>query len=165
MSEAQVSPLGLMHTPHELLTVLVAERLDRLVDRMIQRGATRLGVLGSVGHLGWLFQHVDGARSLPIAGRIRKPGEEGLACGSHVPHLPVWDLRDADLPGLVDAVLIVDDAHEEALWFLAMRHLPPGTIIHRLYERLMIGREPMEGAQRPPIMVRPVGVGVRAAVA
>jgi hypothetical protein len=165
-SEAQVSPQGLIHTPHELLTALVAERLDRLVDRMVQRGSSRLGIIGGVSHLGWLFRHIDGARSLPLVGRIRKPGEETAMAPAHVPHLPVWDLTDLDLPGAVDSVLIADDVHEEALWFLTLRHLPPGIIIHRLYERLIVGREALDAV--PPVrpVVRAVSVrgpGVSAA--
>jgi len=156
MPDAHISPLGLVHTPHELLTALVAERLDRLVDRMIQRGATHLGVFGSVNHLGWLFRHVDGARSLPLAGRIVKPGEEGAPAPAHVPHLPAWRIDDPEVPGAVDALLIADDAHEEALWFLALRHLPPGIIIHRMYERLSIGREAFDVAPAPRAAVRPI---------
>ena len=169
MPKAQVSPLGLVHTPQELLTALIAERLDRLVDRMIQRGCSRLGVLGGVDHLGWVLQHVDGARSLPIVGRICKPGEEAAMAPAHVPHFPVWSLSDPGLPGAIDAVLVVDDAHEEALWFLALRHLPPGIIVHRLYERLMIGREPLSTVAHPAPVIRAATVRspevARAAVA
>ena len=154
--EAQVTPLGLIHTPHELLTALVAERLDRLVDRMVLRGCSRLAVLGGVNHLGWLFKNVDGARSLPLVGRIRKPGEEAMVVPPHVPHLPVWTLTDPEVPGAVDSVLIADDAHEEALWFMALRHLPSGIIIHRLYERLIIGREALDHGTVPAPMIRPV---------
>lgn len=158
MPHAQVSHLGLVHTPQELLTALIAERLDRLVDRMIQRGCSRLGVLGGVDHIGWVLQHVDGARSLPIVGRIAKPGEETAAAPPHVPHLPVWKLADPSLQGAIDSVLILDDAHEEALWFLALRHLPPGIIVHRLYERLMIGREPLHSVTHPTPVIRPATV-------
>ncbi len=153
--EAQVTPRGLIHTPHELLTALVAERLDRLVDRMIHRGCSRLAILGGVGHLGWLFKNVDGARSLPLVGRIRKPGEDAVVVPPHVPHLPVWSLTDPELVASADSVLIADDAHEEALWFMALRHLPSGIIIHRLYERLIIGREAMEPGVLPRPMIRP----------
>lgn len=154
-ADAQITPLGLIHTPHELLTALVAERLDRLVDRMIQRGCSRLAVLGGVNHLGWLFKNVDGARSLPLVGRIRKPGEEALVVPPHVPHLAVWSITDPEVLGAVDSVLIADDAHEEALWFMALRHLPSGIIIHRLYERLIIGRESLEPGVVPRPMIRP----------
>jgi len=153
-SDAQVTPLGLIHTPHELLTALVAERLDRLVDRMIQRGCSRLAILGGVDHLGWLFKNVDGARSLPLVGRIRKPGEESAVVPPHVPHLPVWSLTDPEVLAAVDSVLIADDAHEEALWFMALRHLPSGVIIHRLYERLIIGRETLDPGVAPRPMIR-----------
>lgn len=131
---------GLIFTPDELLMALVAERLDRLADRMVRRGHSKLAVLGRFAHAAWLHERIHGMRAFPIVAYVPAPwvGEEhdGTYRG-----IPVVALDDPRLGALADTVLISDDLYEDALRDEALRALAPGVIIHRLYERLPIGRE------------------------
>jgi hypothetical protein len=131
---------GLGFTPHELLVALVAERLDRLADRMVRRGHERLAVLGRLDHAAWLHAHIHGMRAFPIAAYVLNPWIDE-ADATTFRDAPVLTLKDARLPEIADTILISDDRYEDALRDEALRVMAPGVIIHRLYERLPIGRE------------------------
>lgn len=131
---------GLGFTPHELLAALVAERLDRLADRMARRGHARLAIWGSLAHAEWLHATIHGMRAFPVVAYVPNPWVDGPHADTHR-GVPALTLRDPRLPEIADTVLISDDRFEEALREEALRITPPGVIIHRLYERLPIGRE------------------------
>jgi hypothetical protein len=137
---ARTDHAALSFTPHELLIALVAERLDRLGDRMVRGGHSRLAVLGSLEHAEWLHAHVHGMRSFPIVAYVPNPWLDE-AHGASFRGARVLTLSDPGLPEIADTILISDDRYEDALREEALRATPPGTIIHRLYERLPIGRE------------------------
>ena len=130
-----------IYTPEELLCALVAERLDRLADRMVYRGLDRLAVFGRRAHVEWLHERVRGMRAFPIRAYVACPGDE--AWEAFFRDAPVLRVDDPTLPDHADAVLIADDRHEEALAIEALKRFPPGVIVHRLYERLGIGAEPL----------------------
>jgi len=155
---------GLDFTPLELLTALVAERLDRLADRMIRRGHSRLAVLGSLAHAEWLHETIHGMRAFPITAYVLNPWIDEAAGATHR-GVPVISLTDPRLREVADTVLISDDRYEEALRTEALRATPPGVIVHRLYERLAIGHEPagrvivrkiVSGAAEPRPALAPV---------
>lgn len=156
------------YTAQEMLTAYVAERLDRLADRMLARGAGRLGMLGRLGHADWLSEHIAGLSSLPISAYLTPPGYETSVRqrGGAV----VLPLEDPASSASCDAVLISDDRHESALEALALRWFPPGVIIHTIYDRLAIGREALPrsasmptrapaGPARPVVRVRDMRPG------
>jgi hypothetical protein len=126
----------------ELLMALVAERLDRLADRMVYRGHTRLGVYGSMDHVDWLRSTIEGMSAFPITAFIAGPDRTVSSFDEHehedTPLIAIDNPRIADF---VDTVLIADDKFEEDMYRKALRWLPPGIIVHRLYERLGIGRQ------------------------
>ncbi|MBL0926716.1 MAG: hypothetical protein IBJ11_03565 [Phycisphaerales bacterium] len=124
--------------PALVLNALIAERLDRLYDRMVLAGHTRLAVLARPDHLDWLLGHVHEMAAFPVAAVVRHPSAP--LPGSSFLGRPLLDLSDPSLPLAADTVLIADDLHEAALHERCLRALPPGMIIHRLYERLPIGR-------------------------
>jgi hypothetical protein len=127
-------------TSEEMLLAYIAERLDRMVDHMISRGSSRLGVFGSRKHAFWLQQGIDGMRNLPLTAFIDRPDEREPVKDIGIPMLQI---DDPSLPEHVDTVLIADDACELALHELALRHVQPGITLFRLYHRLPIGREPL----------------------
>jgi hypothetical protein len=131
-------------TNEELLVALVAERLDRLADRMVYRCHDRLAIFGRLAHAAWLHQNVHGMRAFPICAYLTCAG----LSEPDVPHMyrgrPVKDIEGSDVTDSVDTVLISDDLHEQALHEIAEKRFPPGTIIHRLYERLPIGTRSLE---------------------
>ena len=132
--------VGLGFTSHELLTALVAERLDRLADRMVGRAHSSLALLGRFDHAEWLHEHVHGMRAFPIVAYVPAPWRaerhDGRWRGK-----PVLDLWQPELLETADTILISDDRFERVLHQEALRVFPPGTIVHRLYERLPIGAE------------------------
>lgn len=136
-----LSHAALEFTPAELLTALVAERLDRLADRMIARAHTRLAIFGRLEHTDWLHTHIHDLDSLPVVAYLT-PDSTDHDTTRHRSK-PVTTIDDPQLPSIADTILISDDLHEEALLAQALRWTPPGTIIFRLYERLPIGREPL----------------------
>lgn len=155
-----VAHRGLEFTNEELLQVLVAERLDRLADRMVRRGAFRLGVYGRRAHHDWLHANIHGMRAFPIAAYIDGPDNMLM----HDPRatyraVEVLAIDDHRLPMTIDAVLISDDRFEDALHEHALRMVPPGMIVHRLYDRLCIGNERPDA---PTIVSRRVAPGTHA---
>ena len=150
---------GLAFTPEELLTALVAERLDRLADRMVRSGHSKLAVLGRFAHAAWLHEAIHGMRAFPIVAYVPAPWAEEEHDGTFR-GIPVVAMDDPRLLTMADTILVSDDRYEQALRDEALRTMPPGVIIHRLYERLPIGR------MRPErIVTRGVGIGWAATVA
>lgn len=140
----------------DLMIALIADRLERTVDRMMLSGKTCLGLLGRAEHLKWLFAHVHGMSQLPVMAYIAPPGTAitGLADPSlaaafpakrpaGVPDAAWYDLNDPTLPDAVDAVLVCDDVYQQACVDAAKRILPPKISIARLYDRLPIGQSPL----------------------
>jgi len=132
--------LGLSFTNLELLQAYVSERLDRLVDHMISRGDSRLAVLGSRGHIGWLQRNIYGFRHLPITALIDRPDYAGEPGDVGV---PVFSLDDHVIPLHADTILVADDHCEQALHQLALDRAPLGTTVYRIYHRFPIGVEPL----------------------
>ncbi len=156
-------------TSEELLTALIAERLDRLADRMVYRGCQRLGVYGSKAHVEWLFSHIEGMSAFPVTCLIAGPETHITSLDEHTRDgLALRSIDHPRLPELVDAVLIADDRFEDDMYQKAMRWLPPGIIIHRLYERLNIANESLIQAtidnrpKHPRVFVRPTRPASRA---
>lgn len=139
-------------TAHEMLQAYLAERIERLADRMGQLGMNRLAIFGSREHSAWLQTHIGGIGQLPIVAFIDRPDrrDEPRDIG-----VPVVQIDDPSLAGAIDAVLISDDRCEQALGELAMRHLPPGTIIHTLYGRMPIGDQPLDRVALAEVKPRP----------
>jgi hypothetical protein len=129
---------GLIFTPEELLMTLVAERLDRLADRMVRCGHSKLAILGRLAHADWLHERIHGMRAFPIVAYAPTPWIDEDHDGTYR-GIPVVTLGDPRLPTITDTILISDDLYEDALRAEALRAMPPGVIIHRLYERLPIG--------------------------
>ncbi len=136
-------------TAHEMLTAYVAERLDRLVDAMLERGHARLGIVGSAWHTAWLCEHIAGMRHLPVAAIVDPFGAacagEGAADAGWPIDAPVLALDEPQLPSRIDTLLVSDDRHEQPLHDLALRTIEPGILVFRLYHRLPIGTEPLPG--------------------
>ena len=130
--------LGLSFTNLELLQAYVSERLDRLVDHMISRGDSRLAVLGSRDHIGWLQRNIYGFRYLPITALIDRPDVTG---GEGDVGVPVFSLDDQVIPLHADTILVADDRCEQALHQLAIDVAPLGTTVYRIYHRFPIGVE------------------------
>lgn len=134
-------------TGEDLLLALVSERIDRLLDRMILVGHSRLGILGRRAHTRWMMQWVSGMRQLPVKTLITCAELDELEGDDHDPEstgphgLPVIDLRDPNLHHAADSILISDDLFESALYDLAKDTARPGTVVHRLYDRLPTARE------------------------
>ncbi|GAB4520733.1 MAG: hypothetical protein Tsb0013_24240 [Phycisphaerales bacterium] len=154
MPNAQYDHAGHIFTNEELLMAFVAERLDRLADRMVYRGHTRLGLYGCQDHIDWLLATIDGMRAFPVTAIIAGPDRQ-MRSTDEATHegLPVITIDNARIMDHCDSVLIADDRYEEDMHRKAMRWLPPGIIVHRLYERLNIGRESLLRAtidRRPP---------------
>ncbi len=146
-------------TNEELLMALVAERLDRLGDRMVYRGHTRLALYGSLDHIGWLTRTIEGLKSFPLTAIIAGPDQQ-LRTNDEQSHngVPVIAIDNPRITEYCDSVLIADDRYEEDMHRKAMRWLPPGIIVHRLYERLGIGRESLlratiDGRPRAPRVI------------
>jgi len=133
-----------MFTSEEMLLAYISERLDRMVDHMVSRGSSRLGVFGSRKHAFWLQERIEGMRNLPLTAFIDRPDEREPVKDIGIPMLQI---DDPSLPDHVDTVLIADDACELALHELALRHVQPGITLFRLYHRLPIGRDAL-GANR-----------------
>jgi hypothetical protein len=129
-------------TSDEMLTAYLAERLDRLADRMVYKGHTRLAIYGSIDHITWLRDAIAGMSAFPITALIAGPDNElkGLDEREHR-GLPLIAIDHPRLMDFADTVLIADDKYEEDMYRKAMRWLQPGIMVHRLYERLGIGRE------------------------
>ncbi|MGP1346546.1 MAG: hypothetical protein ACTS3F_07750 [Phycisphaerales bacterium] len=137
----------------DLMIALIADRLERMVDRMMLAGDARLGLLGRVDHLKWLFAHVHGMRQMPVTAYIAPPGmaidgwtDPALAAAfpirrpAGVPDAAWYDLGDPTLPDAIDAVLVCDDLYQQACVSAARGVLPPRVTIARLYDRLPIGQ-------------------------
>lgn len=138
----QYDHAGMIFNTDELLAALVAERLDRLADRMVYRGHTRLGVYGSLDHVGWLMDTIDGMQAFPVTALIAGPDRPLASFDEHEYNgLPLIAIDNPRIADHVDTVLIADDKYEDDMYRKAMRWLPPGIIVHRLYERLNLGRE------------------------
>lgn len=125
-------------TSEEMLLAYIAERLDRMIDHMIGRASSRLGVFGDRRHAFWLQQKIAGMQSLPLTAFIDRPDTTEPVKDIGIPMLQI---DDPALPEHVDTVLIADDRCELALHELALRHVKPGITLFRLYHRLPIGRE------------------------
>ena len=125
-------------TSEEMLLAYIAERLDRMVDHMIGRASSRLGIFSSRQHAFWLQQRIAGMGSLPLTAFIDRPDTTEPAKDIGVPMLQI---DDPSLPEHVDTILIADDHCELALHELALRHVKPGITLFRLYHRLPIGRD------------------------
>lgn len=145
------------YTNEELLTALLAERLDRLADRMIARAHDRLAIFGRLSHTDWLHQRIPDLSGFPIVAYI-SPDTADLDHSPMHNQRPLLRIEDPRLASLADTILISDDRYEEALAAQALRWTPPGTIIFRLYERLAIGREPLTSRPRPIVRTRPVSI-------
>lgn len=148
-------------TGEDFLLALVAERIDRLQDRMIQRGHSRLGLLGRSAHSAWLYEWVRGIGQLPVVCLLTCEELAPIDADHSIeglPRVPVIDVRSASLATAVDTILVSDDLFEAALAELARDVAPAGTIVHRLYERLPTCHEPLPsaGAGRAEVVVRPV---------
>ncbi len=125
-------------TSQEMLLAYLAERLDRMVDHMIARGSSRLAIFGSRQHAFWLQNHITGMQNLPLTAFIDRPDETEPVRDIGIPMLQI---DDPTLPEHADTILIADDACEQALHELALRHVKPGITLFRLYHRLPIGRD------------------------
>jgi hypothetical protein len=125
-------------TAEDMLLAYLAERLDRMVDHMIGRGSSRLGVFGSRQHAFWLQEKIVGMQSLPLTAFIDRPDETEPVRDIGIPMLQI---DDPSLPDHIDTLLIADDACELALHELALRHVRPGITLFRLYHRLPIGKD------------------------
>ena len=142
MPDAQYDHAGHIFTNEELLLAFVAERLDRLADRMVYRGHTRLALYGCLDHIAWIRSAIDGMSAFPITALIAGPDRQLRAFDEEeVDGLPLITIDNPRIMDHCDTVLIADDKYEEDMYRKAMRWLPPGSIVHRLYERLNIGRE------------------------
>jgi len=136
---------GLIHeasifTSEEMLLAYIAERLDRMIDHMISRASSRVGVFGSREHAFWLHEKIEGMRSLPLAAFIDRPDETRPTKEIGIPMLQI---DDPGLGEVVDTILIADDRCEKGLHDLALRHVRPGITLFRLYHRLPIGEKPL----------------------
>lgn len=135
------------YTAEELLLVYIAERFEAMADRMVALGHSRIGIFGSREHAIWLARHIDAMNTLPIVAFVDRPDR---------PHerrdigVPVFSIGDRDLAGAIDTLLIADDRCEDALRDLAERHVPPGTLLWSIYNRLAIGGEPLPGQVTAP---------------
>lgn len=129
-------------TSEEMLMAYVAERLDRLADRMVYKGHTRLALYGSLDHIAWLRDTIVGMSAFPITALIGGPDHQLKGLDEQQHHgLPLVAIDHPRLMDFADTVLIADDKYEEDMYRKAMRWLQPGIMVHRLYERLGIGRE------------------------
>ncbi len=135
-------------TSEEMLLAYLAERLDRMIDHMVSRGSSRLGIFGSRRHAFWMQERIAGVQSLPLTAFIDRPDETEPVREIGIPMLQI---DDPTLPEHVDTILIADDACEHTLHELALRHVKPGITLFRLYHRLPIGRE----ALAPNRLTRP----------
>ncbi len=138
-------PPGFQHAAHdytaeELLLVYIAERIESLCDRMVNRGLRRIGLLGSREHCAWLCAKIDAMRILPIVAFIDRPDETRPKGDIGVPLRTIDDPRLAEE---IDVVLVADDRAENALRDLAEINLPPKVMIFTIYNRLAIGDEPL----------------------
>jgi hypothetical protein len=153
---------GMIFTNEELLMALVAERLDRLADRMVYRGCTKLALYGSAAHVEWMHENIMGLQAFPIGAYIAGP-DAALTSADVMQYRdrPLVSIDHPRIADLADAVLIADDRFEDDMYQKAMRWLPPGIIVHRLYERLNIGKESLVRATianrgpAPRVVVRP----------
>lgn len=138
-----LQPTGFLHsasefTSEEMLLAYIAERLDRMIDHMIARASSRLGIFGSREHAFWLQERITGMQSLPLTSFIDRPDTTEPVKDIGIPMLQI---DDPTLPEHVDTILIADDRCELALHELALRHVKPGITLFRMYHRLPIGRE------------------------
>lgn len=122
----------------EMLLAYLAERLDRMIDHMVSRGSSRLGVFGSRRHAFWMQERIAGVQNLPLTAFIDRPDETEPTKEIGIPMLQI---DDPTLPEHVDTILIADDRCELALHELALRHVQPGITLFRLYHRLPIGSD------------------------
>ena len=122
----------------EMLLAYIAERLDRMIDHMISRASSRLGIFSSREHAFWLQQKIAGMQSLPLTAFIDRPDTNEPVKDIGIPMLQI---DDPAIPEHVDTILIADDRCELALHELALRHVKPGITLFRLYHRLPIGRD------------------------
>ncbi|MEM1167414.1 MAG: hypothetical protein AAGI30_14130 [Planctomycetota bacterium] len=138
----EIPHAGVIFTAQELLAALVAERLELMINKLVERGLSRVALYGSAKHTDWLERHIDGMRHIPIRYYVSW-GDSRMPVGSHRNGVPVVSVGDPRLTSDIDCLLIGDDRHESKLFDLACRHLPPRIMIHRLYQRLPIGLDPI----------------------
>ena len=148
-------------TAQELLAALVAERLEQLVNKLIDRGTFRLALLGSKQHTLWLDHNIEGMAGVPMDLYL-SAADPALKPNTTFKDAPVLALDDPRVPTLIDAVLIADDKHEKPLFNLARTTLPPSIILHTLYDRLPIGNDPLP-ATTPSANIEPKSPTITAA--
>lgn len=137
-------------TSHDILVAYIAERLDRVVDRLIAIGGKGLAVAGRADHLDWLADNVHAMRTLPITACICPDLEPGSMLG----RTPVVAMDDAAMHAATDILVIADDRFQQALYDHALRAVPPTVQLTRLYDRLPVGREPLAALAAPGIVTR-----------
>lgn len=145
---------GEIFNAHELLSAMVADRLERMVSLMVERDLSSFAILGSRRHNDWLYDNIQGMKHLPAQCYISW-GDPMLPVGSEYRGAPVLHIDDQRIHDSIECVLIGDDRHESKLYDIACRQLPPAILLWRLYERLPIGREPLPATHDAVIEPKP----------
>ncbi|MEM1424787.1 MAG: hypothetical protein AAGH64_12405, partial [Planctomycetota bacterium] len=130
MTGVQYDHAGHIFTNEEMLLAFVAERLDRLADRMVYRGHTRLALYGCLDHIAWLRSAIEGMSAFPVTALIAGPDTPIRSMDQEtVEGLPLIAIDNPRIMEFCDTVLIADDRYEEDMHRKAMRWLPPGIIV------------------------------------